>query len=200
MQSETGSERDERASAKVALVVIDLQTDMFESAFMPPVYDADGLVERTRAMLDWARRSGHKIGFVRHDGPPGDPLAPGEPGWPLYEGLGRLDGEPIFSKRVGDAFSEPEIGAWLEKNGIDTVVFVGAQSDFCVNATVRGALARGLNVTVVSDGHSTWDLNGETAADIIARHNREFAQAGATLVDSGTLTSAAPVAGHAPLG
>ena len=66
---------------------------------------------------------------------------------------------------------------------------MGAQTDQCVNATVRGALERGLGVTVVADGHSTWNEGGETATEIIARHNREFAQAGAHVADTATLTA-----------
>ncbi|UDL89187.1 isochorismatase family protein [Mesorhizobium sp. PAMC28654] len=53
--------------------------------------------------------------------------------------------------------------------------------DFCVAATVKGAMARGLGVTVVEDAHSTLDSGGETAGEIIARHNAEFA-GGVTLV------------------
>src|SRR4051794_40201646 len=63
------------------LIVIDLQTNMFDGRVEPPIHDAPGIAERTRSLIDWARRSGRKIAFVRHDGPAGDPLAPGEPGW-----------------------------------------------------------------------------------------------------------------------
>ena len=49
-------------------------------------------------------------------------------------------------------------------------------------------MARGLKVTVVGDAHSTWDWNGETAAQIIARHNAAFETAGARVVTTGALT------------
>ncbi len=71
-----------------ALIVIDLQTGMFTDA-QPPIHNADVLVTRVRAMLDWARRTGRKVAFIRHDGESDDPLAPGEPGWPIWPPLGK---------------------------------------------------------------------------------------------------------------
>ncbi|WP_421934723.1 isochorismatase family protein [Phenylobacterium sp.] len=170
------------------VLVIDLQTGMFDGVFEPPIHDAEGLTERVRAVTAWARAGGHPVAFVRHDGPGGDPLARGQPGWPVWPALGQADDEPTFDKSVGDAFSNPELGAWIAGLGADGVVLLGAQTDHCVAATLRGALAAGLAVTVVADAHSTWDYGGETAPQIIARHNDAFAQAGARVVTAAALT------------
>lgn len=172
------------------LIVIDLQTGMFDGVLDPPIHDADGLAARARAMIEWARRSGRRIAFVRHDGPEGDPLAPGAPGWPVWAALGQAEGEPTFGKRVGNAFSNAALAEWVAGQGAGEVVLVGAQSDHCVAATVKGAIATGLGVTVVSDAHSTWDVGGESAQQIIDRHNGAFADAGAKLVTTKSLTGA----------
>ncbi|GLS39241.1 isochorismatase [Mesorhizobium tianshanense] len=164
------------------LIVIDLQTGMFDGVAEPPIHDADGIAARTRALIDWARRDGRKVAFVRHDGPAGDPLAPGEPGWPVWPALGQACDEPTFAKTVRDAFSNAALGEWVAGQGAGEVVLVGAQTDFCVAATVKGAFALGLGVTVVSDAHSTLDSANETAGQIIARHNAAFADAGVNLV------------------
>lgn len=169
------------------VVVIDLQTGMFDGVVEPPIHDAGGLVQRARAVIDWARRTGRKLAFVRHDGPPGDPLAPGEPGWPVWPALGQAEHEPTFAKTVGDAFSNVALAKWVSDQHAGEVVLLGAQTDHCVVATVRGAIEAGLRVTVVSDAHSTWDLGGETAGEIIARHNAAFAALGATLVTTRAL-------------
>jgi nicotinamidase-related amidase len=181
----------EHSPAETApIVVIDLQTGMFDGVFEPPIHDADGLVARVRAVIDWARRTGRKVAFVRHDGPPADPLAPGKPGWPVWSALGQGADEPTFGKTVGDAFSNPAFGAWVAEQGAGEVVLVGAQTDHCVAATVKGAQAAGLAVTVVSDAHSTWDYGGETADQIIARHNAEFAAAGVKVMATQALVGA----------
>jgi nicotinamidase-related amidase len=178
----------------IPVIVIDLQTAMFSGRTSPPIRDADSLIERVRAVIDWARTGGHAVAFIRHDGPNGDELAPGEPGWALWHALGRADDEPIFSKTIGNAFSQPALVDWVAKLGACDVILLGAQTDKCVAATVRGARELGLGVTVVGDAHGTWDANGKTAPEIIAEHNVLFAQSGARVVDTATLTrSASPV-------
>jgi nicotinamidase-related amidase len=176
------------AAAAAPVIVIDLQTDMFDGAAQPPIHDAAGLVDRVRAVMDWARRTRRPIAFVRHDGPAGDTLAPGAPGWPVWPALGQAEHEPTFSKNVGDAFSNAALGQWLADHAADEVVLLGAQTDHCVAATVNGAIEAGLKVTVVADAHSTWGYAGETAEQIIARHNAAFASAGVKLVTADALT------------
>ncbi|MGH6958520.1 MAG: isochorismatase family protein [Caulobacteraceae bacterium] len=171
------------------VIVVDLQTGMFDGLAEPPVDDAKGLEERTRSVLAWARRTGRKVAFVRHDGPSGDPLAPGRPGWPVWPALGQAEDEPTFSKSVGDAFSNPALGGWVDGAGARSVVVLGAQTDHCIAATVSGALARGLAVTVVSDAHSTSAFGAESVPAIVERHNRQFAAMGATVVETATLVA-----------
>jgi nicotinamidase-related amidase len=179
---------DKAPSATAPLIVIDLQTGMFDGRFDPPIHDADTIAERTRRLIDWARHSGRKVAFVRHDGPEGDPLAPGASGWPVWPLLGQATDEPTFGKHVGNAFSNPELTEWVAGQGATDVVLIGAQTDFCVAATVKGAFAEGLGVTVVSDAHSTLDSDKEKAPDIIARHNEAFETQGARMATTAGLT------------
>jgi nicotinamidase-related amidase len=175
-------------SGTAPVIVIDLQIGMFDGVACPPLHDAAGLSARARRVVDWARRTGRGIAFVRHDGAPGDALAPGKPGWPVLPALGQRAEDPTFGKSVGDAFSNPDLARWLTAQGAEGVILLGAQTDQCVAATVKGAMKAGLRVTVVGDAHGTCDWAGETAPQIIARHNADFAAAGATLVDVDALT------------
>jgi nicotinamidase-related amidase len=172
------------------VIVIDLQTGMFDGVAGPPIHGADRLVTHVRAVIAWARGAGRKVAFIRHDGGKGDALAPGQPGWPVWPALGQAGDEPTFAKSVGDAFSNPAFAAWVADQGAGEVILVGAQTDHCVAATVAGALKTGLGVTVVSDAHGTWDFAGETADQIIARHNERFAASGARLATTEALTGA----------
>jgi nicotinamidase-related amidase len=173
-------------AAKSPVIVIDLQTGMFNGVLEPPLKNAESLVPNTKAVIAWARATGRPLAFVRHDGPAGDPLAPGEPGWPVWPELGQADAEPTFGKSVGDAFSNPALAEWV--GDASEIVLLGAQTEHCVAATVQGALGRGLKVTVVGDAHGTWDADGETADQIIARKNADFAAAGASVVGVAGLT------------
>ena len=165
------------------VIVVDLQTGMFDGLAEPPIHDAEQVAARARHVIGWARRSGRKVAFVRHDGPAGDSLAPGQPGWPVWPALGQAADEPTFAKTVADAFSNPALSDWVDAAGAKGVVILGAQTDMCV----AGALARGLAVTVVADAHSTGAYGPDPVPEIIARHNRQFAEAGAEVVATAQL-------------
>ncbi|MBL8596574.1 MAG: isochorismatase family protein [Devosia sp.] len=170
------------------VIVVDLQTGMFDGRVAPPLHDAEGLVARARKILSWARRSGHGVAFVQQNSPPGDQLAPGAAGWAIWPALGQGADEPTFGKTVENAFTSEELRGWVTALGTDEVIVIGAATNHCVTSTVEGALAEGLKVTVVSDAHSTGSRPG--APGIIAAHNAAFAAAGARLVTTDELTAA----------
>jgi nicotinamidase-related amidase len=162
-----------------AVIVIDLQTGMMDGVAFPPLFDHERILANANRMTAWARGRGAPVAFVRHDGEAGDALERGAPGWPIHPAIVQTEGEPIFEKTVGDAFAETNLAGWLRERNIDEVILLGAATDQCVTATCKGALANGFSVIVAGDAHSTMDWNGETAAQIIDRHNRMFAELGA---------------------
>jgi nicotinamidase-related amidase len=52
------------------------------------------------------------------------------------------------------------------------LVVAGIQTEYCVDTTCRRAYSLGYDVTLVQDGHSTWDTPDLCAPQIIAHHNR----------------------------
>jgi nicotinamidase-related amidase len=152
---------------------------MMDGVAFGPIHDHERIIANTNRLTAWARARGEPVAYVRHDGAAGEHIARGAPGWPIYPAVAPLEGEPIFEKTVGDAFAQTALADWLREQGADEVILVGAQTDECVNATCRGALAHGFAVTIAADAHSTVGWNGETAAQIIDRHNRLFAELGA---------------------
>ena len=173
--------------ARPAVVVIDLQLGMMDGAAIAPFHDAGGVIARTQDVLAWARAKGLPVIFIQHNGEAADVLAPGKPGWAIHPAIAPIDGEPVLNKTVGDAFAETDLAKRLEALGTRQVILLGAQTDQCVNATFHGAAARGLDITVVGDTHSTWDWDGETAEQIIARYNGLFRATGARVVDAAAL-------------
>jgi nicotinamidase-related amidase len=95
--------------------------------------------------------------------------------WQLY---GRLDAQPDdirVRKTATDSFHRTELQATLKSKGIDSLIVCGLQSEFCVHATVCGALAHGYPVTLVSDAHTTLDNGVLSATQISAHHNATLA-------------------------
>jgi nicotinamidase-related amidase len=175
-----------------AVIVIDLQIGMMDGVRFPPLHDHEQILARTAAVIGWARDRGCPVAYARHDGAAGEALERGAPGWPIHPLIAPNPDEPVFSKTVGDAFAPGALEGWLRDRAVDTVVLMGAQTDQCVKDTFGGALARGFAVKVVADAHSTWDWGGETAAQIVARYNVQFAAAGAEVVEAAALTRQDP--------
>lgn len=173
-------------SPMAPIIVVDLQTGMFDGRVAPPLWDADGLVERVRTILDWARGTGRGIAFMQQNSPAPDQLSPGQPGFPIWPALGQAADEPTFAKTVENSFTSAALRDWVKDLGTDEVIVIGAATNHCVRSTVAGALEQGLKVTVVSDAHSTGGR--PTAPDIIAEHNAAFAAAGANLMTTEELT------------
>jgi nicotinamidase-related amidase len=156
-----------------ALIVIDMQ----QGSFGPesPRHDAAGLVARLNRLARAVRTDGGAVIFVQHDGPPGDPHHPDAPGWRLLPTLEVRPDDTVVHKRSCDAFLDTVLDAVLRENGIDRLIITGCATDYCVDTTVRTALARGWPTIVPSDGHTTADRPHLSAPQIIAHHNAIWA-------------------------
>ncbi len=158
---------------KTALVIIDLQ----QGSFTPdiPRYDAGGLVGRLNSLADAVRARDGSVVFVQHDGPPGDPHHPDLPGWRLLPDLQVHTGDLTVRKTACDAFLGTTLDATLRSLSVDQLVVTGCATDYCVDTTVRSALARGYATIVPMDGHTTSDRPHLSARKIIEHHNAIWA-------------------------
>jgi nicotinamidase-related amidase len=154
---------------RAALVVIDLQSGMFNGQRITPIHAGEALLEHTRKLLRQARQSGTRVIFVRHSGPAGHLLAHGTPNWHIHPSIAPHPGELVIDKQTPDAFHGTALMAELTTSGVTRIVVVGAQTEVCVDTTCRRAFGLGLDVVLVSDAHSTWD-NATLAADQIIAH------------------------------
>jgi nicotinamidase-related amidase len=157
---------------RTALLVIDAQVNMFDP--QEPVYATSQMLARLQSLIWRARESGIQLVYLRNNGDPGDPDAPGTPGWEIHPALAPQAGEPVIDKFTPNGFEGTDLGPALQQRQIGRLVLAGMQTDFCVAATLRGAVASGYEVTLVADAHSTYDSDEMEAGDIIARYNREL--------------------------
>lgn len=156
-----------------ALIIIDMQQGAFGDG--PPKHDAAGLIGRLNKLADAVRARGGAVVFIQHDGPPGDPFHPDLPGWKLVEELGPRPGDTVIRKKSCDAFLETSLEAFLHSRSIDRLIITGWATDYCVDTTVRSALARGYPTVVPSDGHTAANRPHLPAEKIIEHHNAIWA-------------------------
>lgn len=152
-----------------ALIVIDMQ----QGSFTPDQarYDAAGLVARLNSLAERVRNADGMVIFIQHDGPEDDPHHPSKAGWHLLPELVVLPSDQIVRKTACDAFLYTELDGLLTDCGIDRLIVTGCATDYCVDTTVRSALARGYHTAAPADGHTTLDRPHLSAVQIIAHHN-----------------------------
>lgn len=158
-----------------ALLIIDVQTALCTGPWA--TFEADKVVDRINTLSGQARAAGIPVVFVQHEEEQG-PLQLNADGWQLYERLTVQPEDGHIRKAGSDAFHRTELLSVLQTHGVSRLVVCGMQSEFCVDSTVRAALALGYPVTLVADGHTTLDNGVLSAAQISAHHNTTLANLG----------------------
>ncbi|SDI50563.1 cysteine hydrolase family protein [Pseudomonas panipatensis] len=154
-----------------ALLIIDVQQAL--CAGDQAAHDIDKVVQRINALSARARAVGVPVVLVQHEEPSGD-FRLDSPGWQLAEGLAVAPEDLRLRKATPDSFLGTGLDEWLRAHGVTALVICGLQTDFCVDTSVRRALAEGYDVVLVADAHSTLDNAVLPAAQIIAHHNAIF--------------------------
>jgi nicotinamidase-related amidase len=102
-------------------------------------------------------------------------------GWQIHAELQPNADDTVILKRFPDSFKNTSLAGELESRGIKTLVITGLQTEYCVDTTCREAFSRDYKVTLVSDGHTTYDSERLTAQDIISHHNEVLGNGFASL-------------------
>lgn len=149
-----------------ALLVVDVQQDVVARA-----HARDAVIANINRLVANARENGVPVIWVQHAD---DELAHGSNGWQLAPELDPAPDDIRVEKRYGDAFEDTALAARLAALGVGRLFVAGAETDACIRATIHGAFARGYDVILVSDAHTTIDKTAWGApapADVIAHTN-----------------------------
>ena len=152
-----------------ALLIIDMQAGGFTPA--TPRYDTKGVIEKINQLTEFFRMNGDQVIFIRHDGTKEGDYIPGTNDWQVLTALNQLPGDLYIEKTINDSFYQSNLQETLYKLGINDLYFMGCATDFCFDATVKSALGKDFNVTVVKDGHTTADRPFINAKTLIDHHN-----------------------------
>lgn len=151
-----------------ALLVIDVQQGLCDDACR--LLGLDGVIARINALSTRAREAGAPVIFVQHEGRDGY-LEHGTPGWRLHRDLHVGAQDLKMRKTATDAFHRTELQAVLERHGVDELVVCGMHTEFCVDTTIRRALALGYPVVLAADAHTSEGSAALAPAQVIAHHN-----------------------------
>lgn len=150
-----------------AILVVDAQQAFCEEPLK--AFEVDRVIACINGLAERARAAGVPVLFVQHEAKAG-PFARTAATWRLAEGLRVDPTDLVVAKKASDAFHETGLAGLLRERGARRLVVCGMQSDYCVDSTVRRALALGFDVRLVEDALSTVDNGVLAAAQITAHH------------------------------
>ena len=155
---------------QTALVVVDVQNGVVGDAHL-----RDAVVANVNSLVDRARREEVAVVWVQHSD---DGLARGSDEWQIVPELSPREAEPLVEKHYGDAFEGTTLESVLAGLGVGRLVVAGAETDACIRSTIHGAFARGYDVTLVSDAHTTGDKSawGAPPPDQVIAHTNLYWQ------------------------
>ena len=151
-----------------ALLVIDVQNGVVANA-----HNREGVIANINSLVDRARAEDVPVVWVQHFD---DNLPRDSQSWEYVPELVRRDSEPLVHKSYCDSFEGTELEGLLAERGVGRLVVTGAQTDACIRSTIHGAFARGYDVTLVGDAHTTEDLTeyGAPPPDKVIAHTNLY--------------------------
>ena len=146
---------------------------MQQGSFTPLTsrFDTEGVVERMNNTANIFRKAGDKVVFIRHDGTRDNEFIPGSDQWVILPSLIQQPGDLYIEKTANDCFYSSELERVLRELCVNDIMVSGCATDFCVDSTIRSALSKDFNVTVIADAHTTADKPYLDAQKIIQHHN-----------------------------
>ncbi|SOB44027.1 Isochorismatase [Weissella viridescens] len=149
-----------------ALVVIDLQNGVCNPDFGVSAYSYKEVISNVNERIDFYRSTNQPIVFIQHTD---DELKKGSDVWQFVPDLNVTDRDVIVEKSVPDSFYHTKLESVLNELGCDELEFAGAQTEYCVDTTIKVAFDKGYKLTM-SQNLVTTTLDNEymSASDTIS--------------------------------
>ncbi len=151
------------------LIVVDTQKLITNDK----LYNFEVFKENVIAMIKTARENNIEVIYIRHDDGAGFLLTKGEDGFEIYDEFAPLNNEKIYDKVVNSAFRNTGLIEYLNSVNEKTVIIIGLQTDYCIDATVKAGFEHGLEVIVPENCNSTFD-NDYMSAENTYKYYNEF--------------------------
>ena len=161
-----------------ALLVIDLQTGvcLSKTKSIDHLFELISLVN-TR-IQEYADRNRPVIFIQHHD----EELVSGSPAWQIMPQLNTSDAY-FIEKTHANSFYQTELKKLLEELSISTIEICGAQTQYCVDTTVKFAHGLGYKIVMQSGATITYDTEFMTARQTISFYESIWNNRFVTFID-----------------
>lgn len=150
-----------------AVLVVDLQNALIEKH----PYKEQTILQNVQTLLSAARASAVEVIYVRHDDGKGSDLEAGTDGWQIHSSIAPLPNEKIFEKTFNSAFHKTQLNAYLKRKNINTLILVGMQTEYCIDATCKSAFDLDYKLIMPQETNTTVDSSVLSAETIYHFYN-----------------------------
>lgn len=133
------------------LLVIDIQKGITDNR----LYNFESFIDNTKKIIDAARANQIEVIYFQHYDGPGTGFSIGDEDFEIANQVTPMDEEKVFVKDINSCFGNEEFVDYIKNE--DTLMVVGLQTNFCVDATVKSAFERGYKVIIPQGANSTFD-------------------------------------------
>ena len=153
---------------QTALLVVDVQAGVVARS-----HATEAVVANISQVVEKARAASVPVIWIRHAN---EWLVPGSDIWQIVPELSPALSDPMVEKIYPDAFEETVLGEILAELKVGQLIVTGLQTDECIRSTLHGALARGYDVILVGDAHTTEDQTqwGAPPPDKVIAHTNLY--------------------------
>ncbi len=161
---------------QTALLVVDMQTGLIEGH----PYNEQNVINNIKTLLLKCREKQIEVIYVRHDDGVDSDLAYGSDAWEICKEIAPRANEKIFNKSYNSAFRGTGLREYLDNKKIDTLILVGMQTEYCIDATCKVAFEYGYHVIIPENTITTFDnalLSGKELSEYYTNQiwNNRFA-------------------------
>jgi nicotinamidase-related amidase len=153
-------------AGNTALLVIDVQNGFFLE--QRSVYHGREVVGVIKDLIAKARAVNIPIIYVQHN--IGNEID-GTSLWEIHSDITPIEDDIIIQKYTPDSFYNTDLQKQLQAKGVEHIILTGFSTEYCIDTACRRAWSLGYKVTLVKDGHSTFDSPVLLAEKIIEHHS-----------------------------
>lgn len=146
--------------SNIILMVVDVQTALIEKH----PYNEHKVIDNMKKLISIARVNEKEVVYVCHDDGKGEELEHGTDRWQVYADIAPNNDEKVFDKNYNSAFHKTDLKEYLDRKNIDTIILVGFQTEYCIDATCKSAFDYGYKIIIPEETNTTFDneyLSGE---------------------------------------
>lgn len=150
------------------LVVIDMQNGVNSES--EPLFRLEDVIHGINDRIASYREQNLPIIFIQHTG---DGLPVGSKDFEIFADINISDNDIYVTKTHANSFFHTTLKEELDKLGVTSIEFCGAQTQFCVDTTIRFAHGLGYSLFMKQGLHTTTD-NDLLSAETIMKHHESL--------------------------